>query len=402
MKQLIFLIVFYGCFSSNASGQDSTKVTLDLLRAPSSPGAILLGFAPSEIERPSDVSGFMTTIQTASSGFTKFPSNYAIDVAPFWLTKKTSGFTTASLNATKFKDVFRQTLVISMAIRNADTVDKRFNGKSTYSGFGFKFNLIRGNFSKNTAAILDAISDIQNSIVLGMDTSAAKLFKKDAVMIVTTIKLNLLEDMFGPEVENNPQYKILQKILEARQKRIVDSLQQKQKELPRLKSLAENFKINRTGWYWDIAGGGSIEFINGSFTNSKIYNAGLWTTFGNTTEKGVSILFIGRYLYNPKMEYQESNSINTIGNISTLDVGTRLAFANSDNKFLFSGEAIYRNTLSNRIIPATWKLALNIEYDINKNQKLTFVFGKAFDGTISKDGSLIAALNLLAGFGNKR
>ena len=289
-----------------------------------------------------------------------------------------------------------------MAIRNADTVDKRFNGKSTYSGFGFKFNLIRGNFSKNTAAILDAISDIQNSIVLGMDTSAAKLFKKDAVMIVTTIKLNLLEDMFGPEVENNPQYKILQKILEARQKRIVDSLQQKQKELPRLKSLAENFKINRTGWYWDIAGGGSIEFINGSFTNSKIYNAGLWTTFGNTTEKGVSILFIGRYLYNPKMEYQESNSINTIGNISTLDVGTRLAFANSDNKFLFSGEAIYRNTLSNRIIPATWKLALNIEYDINKNQKLTFVFGKAFDGTISKDGSLIAALNLLAGFGNKR
>lgn len=402
MKQLILLIVFYGCFSLNAFGQDSSKITLDLLRAPSSPGANLLGFAPSDIERPSDVSGFMTTIQSASSGFTKFPSNYAIDVAPFWLTKKTSGFTTASLNATQFKEVFRQTLVISMAIRNADSLDKRFNGNSTYAGFGFKFNLIRGNYSKSTAAILQAISDIQNSIVLGIDSTAARAFKKDAIMVVTTSKLNLLEDMFGPQVENNAQYKGLQKILESRQKVIIDSLQQKQKELPRLKSLAENFKISRTGWTWDIAGGGSIEFINNSFTNSKMYNAGLWTTFGNTTEKGVSILFIARYLYNPKTAYQENNSINIVGNISTIDAGTRFAFANSDNHFLFSGEAIYRNTISHGMIPATWKLALNIEYDINKNKKLTFVFGKAFDGTISKDGTLIAALNLLAGFGNKR
>ena len=402
MKQSIFLIVIYGFLFSNGYGQDSSKVTLDLLRAPSSPGASLLGFAPSEIERPSDVSAFMTTIQSASLGFTKFPFNYAIDLSPFWLTKKTSGFTTASLNSTKFKDVFRQSLVISMAIRNADTVDKRFNGKSTYSGFGFKFNLIRGNYSKNTATILNAISEIQNSIVLGIDTSGARLFLKDSVMVRTTLKLNLLEDLLGPQVDNNAQYIFLQKILEARQKVIIDSLQQKQKELPRLKSLAENFKIIRTGWYWDIAGGGSIEFLNSSFSNSKIYNAGIWTTFGNTNEKSVSILFIGRYLYNPKMVYQESNSINTVGNISTIDAGTRFAFANSDNKFLFSGEAIYRHTLSYGMIPATWKLALNIEYDINKNQKLTFVFGRAFDGTISKDGTLIAALNLLAGFGNKR
>ena len=402
MKQSIFLIVIYGFLFSNGYGQDSSKVTLDLLRAPSSPGASLLGFAPSEIERPSDVSAFMTTIQSASLGFTKFPFNYAIDLSPFWLTKKTSGFTTASLNSTKFKDVFRQSLVISMAIRNADTVDKRFNGKSTYSGFGFKFNLIRGNYSKNTATILNAISEIQNSIVLGIDTSGARLFLKDSVMVRTTLKLNLLENLLGPQVNNNAQYIFLQKILEARQKVIIDSLHQNQKELPRLKFLAENFKMNRTGWYWDIAGGGSIEFLNSSFSNSKIYNGGIWTTFGNTNEKGVSILFIGRYLYNPKMIYLESNHISTTGNISTIDGGTRFAFASSDNKFLFSGEAIYRNTISHGMIPATWKLALNIEYDINKNQKLTFVFGRAFDGAISKDGTLIAALNLLAGFGNKR
>ncbi len=47
-------------------------------------------------------------------------------------------------------------------------------------------------------------------------------------------------------------------------------------------------------------------------------------------------------------------------------------------------------------------LVFNADYAIWKNQKLTFSFGKNFDGAISKGGNLIAALTFLAGFGNKR
>ena len=44
----------------------------------------------------------------------------------------------------------------------------------------------------------------------------------------------------------------------------------------------------------------------------------------------------------------------------------------------------------------------NIDYAILKNQKLTFSFGKNYDGTTTKDGNLIATLGMVFGFGNKR
>ena len=91
-----------------------------------------------------------------------------------------------------------------------------------------------------------------------------------------------------------------------------------------------------------------------------------------------------------------------MANVTTLDGGGRLIFSNIDSKFQISSEAIYRSILTGRAFPSSWRLSLNMEYDIGKNQKLTFVFGKSFDGSSNKSGTLITALNLLAGFGNKR
>ena len=42
------------------------------------------------------------------------------------------------------------------------------------------------------------------------------------------------------------------------------------------------------------------------------------------------------------------------------------------------------------------------DYDLGNNRKLTVAFGRDFDGTVSKSGNVIAALNFLAGFGNRK
>jgi len=47
-------------------------------------------------------------------------------------------------------------------------------------------------------------------------------------------------------------------------------------------------------------------------------------------------------------------------------------------------------------------LVVNAEYDLGTNRKLTFAFGRDFDGTISKGGNLVAMINLIAGFGGDR
>ncbi|MFZ1694551.1 MAG: hypothetical protein WAT74_15245, partial [Flavobacteriales bacterium] len=49
-----------------------------------------------------------------------------------------------------------------------------------------------------------------------------------------------------------------------------------------------------------------------------------------------------------------------------------------------------------------WRMVLNAQYAFMPNRLLTFSFGRDFDGAVTKDGNLIAALNLLVGLGNKR
>jgi hypothetical protein len=44
----------------------------------------------------------------------------------------------------------------------------------------------------------------------------------------------------------------------------------------------------------------------------------------------------------------------------------------------------------------------NADYALAANQKLIFSFGRNFDGTITKEGNLVAALTVLFGFGTSR
>ncbi|HEX4875688.1 MAG TPA: hypothetical protein VFV31_03395 [Chitinophagaceae bacterium] len=407
MKQLfISVLLFLLLFGNNLFAQDTSKINLDLLRAPSSPGANLLGFAVSEIEKPSDVSAFMATLQTASSGFTKLPSNYAIDIAPFWLGRRSRGFEINSLNKKDFKTVFRQTFVISAAVRNADSADKRFNPQSTYTGLGFKFSIIRGHYDTKTTLALNNIGVMQSIITTSLDDVKKKAYVESKVLQKKMKRLNELEDLFAENVEEVPEYKQLSKEVAEIEKKILDSIvaiDKIKESIGILKRKAAEFKLERTGLFWDIAGGSSFEFINATFNKSRVHNAGIWTNFGINTEKGFTLIGLIRYLYNPEKIYAANNSpLFKRANISTFDAGGRAAFSGPESRFLFSMEAVYRSVLSRSTIDPSWRLALNAEYDIGRNQKLTFVFGRAFDGTVTKDGNLIAALNFLTGFGNKR
>jgi len=54
------------------------------------------------------------------------------------------------------------------------------------------------------------------------------------------------------------------------------------------------------------------------------------------------------------------------------------------------------------MLDPSWRLVLSTEYEVAKNRKVTFSFGRNFDGAISKGGNLIAAINFIAGFGGER
>lgn len=387
------------------NNQEAT-VSLDLLRSPSSPGANLLGFATSDIQKPTDRTAFMASLQSASSGFTKLPGNFAVEISPFWLTRH-KGFTIADMDKGGFSKIFRQTFLLSAAIRNADSGDARFNPLSTYTGFGFQFSIRRGRFDDKTKTDLDSIQKLQVLVTLAVDSIKRNLLKNNSYYQGLITEQNTIIENLNGDAPNNTRFKELADTITIISRETLDTAQNLKNEykasLASLKQLAAEFKIERIGFFMDFAGGSSLEFRNKTFNNSKVYNAGAWLTFGTNTKKGLSILGIMRYLYNPEQVFADPGNILKKDNYSTIDGGARLAFSGDKKRFLFSAEALYRSVLNKNTIDPSWRLALNAEYDIGKkNQKLTFVFGRNFDGTITKDGNLMAALNLIAGFGSNR
>jgi hypothetical protein len=398
--------------------QKDISEEFDLLKAPISPASNLLGFSQSEIDKPTDVSAFMTSIQTATNSFSQLPSNYAIDIAPFWLFKKNDlgDITTKGLSNSHGEKVLKQTLVLSFAVKNTDSVSNNFNPESTYAATGFRFSIYRGDYDSTTVNQLQKIAILQQEKLVLMKKNHIQVYdnlpkeidslkekrkniftgfdindeSKDNLLLGELLykKANKLDSIIAAKIEI-----LLNDNKDAKQFEKIDS---------KIKQLASKFQLARVNFTWDIAGGISAEFRNKNFNNSKVYNSGIWTTFGYTWEKSGSLLGLIRYLYNPDKIFALDNQINEMDDISTIDTGIRYIIGKSQSKFNCSVEAIYRSALSNDYNNSSWRFMANADYAILKNQKLTFSFGRNYDGTTTKDGNLIAALGLVFGFGNNR
>jgi hypothetical protein len=375
----------------------------------------------------------MLSLLSATSSLSVLPPNYAVDLAPYWLLKKKKGdITTAGLRESYGPLAFKQTFVLSFAIRNTDSTETELSPNTIYSGLGFKFSLARGDYDATTRAALDEIKkwqDIKIDIltrklseykkdvdVLDLQEKRKNLFRNAIKEFVdSAIKTDAFKNATPQQVEDLKRTalpRITERVNQSEElSEINGALDNKLLELKdadmaeanaKIKEIAASFQTARVGFTWDIAGGISGQFINKRLDSSKIYNAGLWTTLGYTSEKFGSALFLARLLHNPDKIFANDNAVNTIGNITTFDFGGRYVYSKPQSKFNASLEGVYRSVLSSNTIKPSWRIIFNADYSIWQNQKLTFSFGRDFDGTVTKDGTLIAALSFLTGFGNKR
>jgi hypothetical protein len=399
LKNIPLLIMLFMVLAARTQSIDTTKIKLDLLRAPSSPAANLLGFAISDIEKPSDVSDFMLTLQSATSSNSLFPSNYAVDLAPFWLFRA-KGLTTDKFNTGKFSDNFKQTFVISTAIRNADS-SSDFNSNNLYNSVGTKFSIVRGKLSNKTVAVLESIHELQKEIAGGLNLDLSERLETDSAY--QSLKKARQKKLTETQNPDHPEVLAISAKMEKRQELVkINILQSYTEQLASLQKEALSFKVERFGFFVDFAGGLSLEYINRTFNNSRVYNAGAWLTFGANYHYGLTILGIARYFQNPDKVFANNAGSLETANISMFDAGARIIYSHPGSSFSISTEAIYRSILSKNTIDPTWRWVLNAEYEIGNNQRLSFMFGRNFNGTTSTDGNVIAALNFLKGLGNFR
>ncbi len=386
--------------------QSKNDTIFDLLKSPNSPGETLLGFSPSEIDKPSDISALMLNLQTQSSNYSKFPSRYAIDFAPYWLLSKKSSYTTDKLDSNNFCNTFKQTLLISISSLSPDSSFQFYKKGNSYAGLGFKFTIIRGKYSNQANQTLKEIGDIQEKqiSILGQIVDSISNSKKFKKLEEKRIKLakKLADKNIDPSTDKN--YNELSKEYDSLKTKLANEIVRNSDTIvsTQLKVKAVNLILKRIGWNWDIAGGVSSEFVDKRFDSSYLHNAGIWSNLSYTSpDANNTFLLLARYLYSPNKIIL--NKLDTVSqNLQSFDAGLRYVYSTNDNKFNVGLEGILRSYVNNVKPENTWKLVFNADYALYKNQKLAFSFGKDFDGTITKSGNLIAALTFIQGIGNKR
>jgi hypothetical protein len=370
-----------------------TSWVINSLVAPSSAGASLIGISPSVIQKPTDPSAFTVSLLNATNNLTAIPNSYAVDFAPAWL------FYGQHISYNQFKsnalgNNIWQSLDVSFALKNVkDTVSDKTN---TTLGLGLKFSLLRGAISKKANSLVDQSYELLSQLTAAQ-TAKIKAYGKShpeylaGVKSATRITDTALKTQVITRLERTRDsvYKLA-------------SVEQKDK-LDSIKKIGEAISFARYGWKLDFAGGLSYYFPGQVYSTGTLNNAGAWLTGGYEDEDSrVSVLEIARYLYNPKEAYADPANILKNSNLSTFDFGLRMLFGTKDTKFTFGGEVIYRSIVNNNAVPSSYRYSLNADYQVGKNQLISFTFGRDFDRIVTKGGNLLAALNFVMGFGNTK
>lgn len=405
MKYILFLLIAFVSVTVRGQVTVDTSIKLDLLKAPASPAFNILGIATSDIDRPTDVTSFALSLQDATNNFTAIPKSYAIQVAPFLLGQRK--FTLSEFNSNEH--AFRQSFLISAGFTHKGPEGKEDvdSLKTTRLGVGIKFSILRPEWSGNTRKSYNTLIEAQKKLLQhyrefeNQHTDYQLLLEKRA----ERKKLNDKEEKTS---DDEARIKILADEIRALTVNINEDVNEKlatsSTAFEMAKKASNELKDERKGAFIDFNSGLAFDFPSKRLGNGKVYRGGAWLTGGyENGNKGVTALFIARYLYNPENIFADPNGVFIKGDdFSTFDSGAKLLLNALKSRFVFSGEAIYRSVLGNSVVEPSWRLVLNTEYDVGFNKKLTFSFGRDFDGTISKGGNLIAALNLIMGFGSER
>lgn len=349
--------------------------TVDALRTPEAPGFILLGGAPSAVERPTDAQAFVVSVITRATEGDLFDS-FGVQVSPFWFGGLPDvDYADFEAGATGFEAI-RRTLTFSLV---ADRLD--LNSSPTPSvGFGIRMSLATGSIDKSyngyedkRVAAFQALADQASGYREAIEADPVWISLREA-------ERDMLNDSAGPNI---PAAQALQALRLARAKAVSDSLKlEDRSEVAAFTSL----KTRRNGFVLDIAGGWSGAFLNSEFSDLDSYRWGLWGTAGYT-EKGVTVLGVARYL-------DESDLVAT-GEGTAFDLGARFIADVYDGALSLSAEGIYRfgdGTTDDR-----YRLATEVSYDITSDRTLAFTFGRDFDG--ESNGNVLAIVRLIANFG---
>lgn len=414
MKNYIYLLFIL------IAGKGQTQ-NLESLKLNSSPGYVVLGVDPQNIQRPNSPTDFIAGVQSAIVNG-KLQPNFALETTPYhWIhpknddEKKIDLYEFAKSNSRKPFRTMLKTFTLSLASSESDTALFGNLDPGTGFGFGARFFLFQGKINKDIEK--DLIPLLENKILLNVYQSLKSQLRVDSPVDLkewqNTIMKNrrryplaarqLLDDMIL-EFEREKNKSVLsygdiswldQKILS-----LNDS------EIKYLKAINNNnvlYPLTREGFMLEVAFANASIVQANEWKNLKSAKTALWLTPSfrinarNQKKQKIKYLDIMAVL---RVTWNDQN----VDVSDYLDFGARAQY--TYNRISFSGEYIARKlTTRPTSVISAWTNRLDISFDYKLNELVTFkaTVGRNFDGNSvhwSDPGKMFAVGGFNFGFSN--
>jgi hypothetical protein len=403
----LFLMPFIATAQTMA---DTSGLTLDLLQIPNSPAFSLMDLAPSTIEEAKVPADFTVFLRNATDSFNVLPKSYGLEFAPWWVFGR-SRIDFSDFVSNRFADNVRQSFTVSLGINHLDDPNLApGNDRTVQTAVGFKVSLLRGKVEDKHRQI-DSLYSLLGVVNDSFYTQIPRWLKTDPVYRMWEDSVNTLR---AARPINVPKLEEAGNKMTARSNELLsDSVQFQQQIINQiapqyalLKSQAAAFRLNRRGFKLDLGGGLVTDFFNEEVNDSRITRVGGWLT-GSWVFKpihnnlNVSMLGIVRVLGNPAQLYRPMDSLTLqTGDNLYFDYGARIILHNG-KRFGLSSEIVGRQPINNKQLRPTSRYVINMDYQLNSTILLSFQFGKNFNGAVTKQGNLIAALQLFTSLGRR-
>lgn len=406
MKKLFIVLVLF-VNSLLAQENSSDDAALNLSKSGSTPGFSILDLSPSSVDRPKDPTDFAVFLQNATDNFTSFPKNYALEFSPWLLANYVKNFSQFQSDANVLEN-FKQSFTISIAASTKKWYDSQT--EFTRMGIGGKFSIKRGNiidelrtFSKDIQENKKAIDNVDLALIKGNDlfvqlTDTEQ--ENDSELKTLKDKINTLTD----KQERVKCEKLISDRIAFLHKIVKEKFKEKYKDkIKELSEQASKLDYIRKGFKWDVAFALAYDFKSQNFEERELSKYAVWTTISydldeSDANNNSSFLFTGKALNSPNLKDTVTCSCGEskiFDSKTEWELGAR--FIKDFSKVSLSAEIVYKKG-----IPKP-KWLIDFGYTLSNNKVLQFSFGKDFDGSdLSGKNNLIAAINLLLGFGSKR
>ena len=330
---------------------------LNKMRAPESPAFVILGETAAQIQRPQNVSQLVTTIGSAlsESATGPMPIGFAAEVAPYWLVPR-YGLDFERYNRESWASVWR-TLALSAGTKVGTSAD---DGGRSFSDLavGLRSQILRGQPPKQC---LDAIEALRT---IGEELTREVTLPGDILME--------LKEKYGFGT-----LEFREAVREWQDKRVKNY----NTKLPDIYSACES--AGRRGFAFEAAAAASWRFPDADATRGELRRGGAWLTASLVAER-FSVSMLGRF------EAIETPSASN----RAIDGGARVTFQRES--FALSAEFIARRVFLGEV-STHFRVVGIAETRVSRESWVSLGVGR--DDLVSRDGSLVASLNLRLSFG---